>query len=85
MRTTITLDADVVALVRKRMRERDVTFKDAVNDALREGLLAKGANEAPRAYRTPSFDLGGARVDVTHALRLAASLDDALHASAATE
>ena len=39
MRTTLTLDADTEQLVRRRMRERGISFKQAVNDA----LLASGA------------------------------------------
>jgi Arc/MetJ family transcription regulator len=38
MRTTITLDPDVETLLKAAMRERDVTFKDAVNQAIRNGL-----------------------------------------------
>ena len=72
MRTTITLDPDVAALVRRRMRERGLGFKDAVNDALRLGL---GAGETHDA-RTPTFDLGEPTLPLEKALRLAAQLED---------
>jgi hypothetical protein len=40
MRTTLTLDDDVVtALKRKRRENEDISFKDAVNTAIRDGLL----------------------------------------------
>lgn len=55
------------------MRERDLSFKDAVNEALRDGLLAASAEEP---FETPTFDLGGARIDVLHALELAGRLED---------
>lgn len=73
MRTTITLDPDVEALVRRRMRERGIGFKQAVNEALREGLVPEGAHTP---FETPSFDLGGARVEVTRALELAGYLEN---------
>ena len=38
MRTTVTLDADTELLVRRRMRERGISFKQALNDAIRAGL-----------------------------------------------
>lgn len=72
----ITLEPDVSALVKKRMKERGETFKEAVNEALRDGLLHPTATSGSSAYETPSFDLGPARVDLDHALRLAASLED---------
>ena len=34
MRTTITLEPDVEALLKRTMRERGLTFKEAVNDAV---------------------------------------------------
>ena len=76
MRTTVTLDPDVAALVRKRMRERDQSFKQALNEAIREGLVRHESAAGPIAYETPTYDLGGARVSLDHALRLAASLED---------
>lgn len=73
MRTTITLDADVEALVRKVMAERGLTFKEAVNMAIRAGLTAKGERTA---FRTPTFDMGEPAVPLDHALRLAEDLED---------
>lgn len=39
MRTTLTLDDDVAALLHAVQKERHLTLKQAVNDALRGGLL----------------------------------------------
>jgi hypothetical protein len=73
MRTTITLDPDVHALVRKLMRERGLSFKEAVNLAIRSGLAPElGATTS----RTPTFDLGLPQVPVEKALRLAGELED---------
>ena len=50
MRTTVTLDDDdVVAALRNAMRERGVSFKEALNSAIRSGLSA--ANPSARPYR----------------------------------
>lgn len=40
MRTTLTLDPDVAALLRKTVARGEVSFKEAVNAALRRGLTA---------------------------------------------
>jgi hypothetical protein len=73
MRTTVTLDPDTRLLVERAMRERGLSFKEAVNEAIRAGLA--GDAQDTRAYTTPR-SLGPARADVTNALRLAASLED---------
>jgi hypothetical protein len=73
MRTTITLDPDVEALIRRRMHERRATFKDVVNDGLRAAL--RTPSPAP-AHETPSFDLGTPRADLDRALALAGALED---------
>ena len=73
MRTTLTLDPDVDARIRKLMRERGLSFKEAVNTALRAGLAEDHEAEP---FHTPTFDLGGARVPLDRALELAGSLED---------
>lgn len=73
MRTTITLDPDVESLLKRAMRERGLSFKEAVNEAIRSGLVARH----PQPDRElPSFDMGEPIVDVTKALRLAGELED---------
>ncbi len=57
MRTTITLEPDVEVLVQTAMRERGLSFKDAVNEALRRGLRRDVS--ASRTYRQRTFALGG--------------------------
>lgn len=75
MRTTITLEADVEALIRKTMREQGLSFKRAINQAVRAGLTqSASANAAPFTQR--SVRLGRPRVDLTKALSLAGELDD---------
>lgn len=53
MRTTVTLDDDVVAALHAVMRERGLSFKEALNSAVRCGLAA--ANPAARPYHVTPF------------------------------
>jgi hypothetical protein len=73
VRTTITLEPETRLLVERAMRERGLSFKDAVNEAIRAGLGP--AKPGGRAYTTPRR-LGAPRVDVVKALSLAGELED---------
>jgi hypothetical protein len=73
VRTTVTLDDDVVELLHQLMRERDVTFKQAVNDALRAGLQSAENHEG---VQLPVSDMGVPSVPLDHALQLAGALED---------
>lgn len=72
MRTTVTLDPDTDAIVRRFMKERSLTFKEAINAAIRAGA----ARPRRRTVRTPTFDMGAPRVSLDAALRLAAEMED---------
>lgn len=41
MRTTVTLDDDLAVRLEQRQAERGITFKDALNDAVRRGLATE--------------------------------------------
>ena len=56
MRTTITLEPDVEALIRKTMKERGTSFKAALNSAVRAGLTQ--AKPRRRSFVQKSFSLG---------------------------
>ena len=73
MRTTVTLDPDVEQLLRRHMRERRVSFKEALNDAIRDGLTKANG---PPPFRTRTASLGVAAVNLDRALQLAAELED---------
>ena len=73
MRTTITLDPDVEALVKRVMRDRGVSFKEAVNEAIRTGATR---GRPRRAFRTKVRSMGVPRIDLTKALMLAGALED---------
>jgi hypothetical protein len=57
MRTTVTLDPDVESLLRNRMRERDLSFKEALNQALRQALAGTHPDRGQR-YEVPTFRMG---------------------------
>jgi hypothetical protein len=73
MRTTVTLDDDVVQLIRRRMAERQVSFKKALNDAVRDGAASR---RAPHKFVTRTADLGVPTVNLDRALQIAAELED---------
>jgi hypothetical protein len=73
MRTTVTLDPDTEQIVRRRMAERRISFKEALNGAIREAASA-GGDEAP--FRTRTAAMGAPVVSLDRALALAADLED---------
>jgi hypothetical protein len=76
MRTTITLDPDVEVLLKDAMRERDASFKEVVNGALRRGLRQAPAEPVPKFVQR-SFDCGRLLVDPqTNFNHLATELED---------
>ena len=77
MRTTLTLDPDVAADLKRRARRSGRPFRDVVNEALRIGLRTQTA-PAARRYRLHPVSLGGVApgIDLDRALRLADALED---------
>lgn len=74
MRTTLTLDPDVEALVKRAMRERGMSFKEAVNRAIRTGLAPSDGSDV---RETPTFSMGfDPAVPWDGAVRLAGDLED---------
>jgi hypothetical protein len=60
MRTTVTLDPDVERLIRDAMRERAISFKEALNEAARSGLRGKEHKRAKK-FAQKSFRMGEAQ------------------------
>ncbi|MXW95462.1 MAG: antitoxin [Acidimicrobiaceae bacterium] len=73
MRTTVTLDSDTEQMVRQRMAERRVSFKQALNDLVREG---RRSADGLRRFSTATRSMGRAKVNLDKALRLAGELED---------
>ncbi len=76
MRTTVTLDPDVAAKLRATTRERGVSFKAALNDAVRAGL-ARRSTPPGRRFTVRAQPLGiRSDIDVDKALHIAAEMED---------
>ena len=64
MRTTLTIDADVIAELKRLQREGDSSWKDLVNDTLRRGLHdIATAKKKRKPFKTKTFDGGRLLVD----------------------
>jgi hypothetical protein len=73
MRTTLTLDDDVAALLEKTRQAKGLSFKQVVNEALRAGLRQlTSPGRRRQKFRTAHVDLGrcllGSLDDVSEAL-----------------
>lgn len=79
MRTTVRIDPDLDARLRAITKERGISFREALNGVLRRGLSVENR---PEPYQIVSRNLGlRPGVDLTHALRLIAELEDQAIAS----
>ena len=75
MRTTVTLDPDVAAKLKAVARRRGISFKQALNSAVRAGL--GGERRSPRAFKQYTQPMGlRIGVNLDKALQLAAALED---------
>jgi hypothetical protein len=74
VRTTLTLDPDTEALLRRLEQERGMSRKEAVNYAIRAGLAGGRAGRQP--FRTPAASMGEPAVPLDKALRLAGDMED---------
>lgn len=72
MRTTVTLDPDAEQIIRERMTAKGVSFKRALNDAIRESR----AGRIDAGFTSLTFDLGPPRIDLTKANQVAGELED---------
>jgi hypothetical protein len=76
MRTTVTLDPDVERLIRDAMKERDISFKEALNEAARIGLGGKGLKRVKK-FTQKSFRMGeGQEFRWDKALSVADAIED---------
>ncbi|MEX2302482.1 MAG: CopG family transcriptional regulator [Bryobacterales bacterium] len=60
MRTTLTLDDDVAAQIRRLRESRKTALKELINEALRAGLavMQSGPKETKRRFQTKPVSLG---------------------------
>ncbi len=74
MRTTVTLDEDVARQLEQLRRDRGVSFKEAINSTLRQGLSTP---RKAKPFKQQTYPMGlRPGIDLTHALRFAADLED---------
>jgi hypothetical protein len=77
MRTTLTIDEDVAAVLERLRKSRDARLKQLINEALRRGLREMSGRAKPREeVRTRSVALGRLRIS---------SIDNISEALAAAE
>jgi hypothetical protein len=77
MRTTLTIDDDVAAVLERLRKSRHANLKQLINEALRRGLKEMTGRSKPReAVQTRSVALGRVRI---------ASIDNISEALAAAE
>jgi hypothetical protein len=74
VRTTVTLDPDTELIIRRRMRERGLSFKEALNEAIRSSTGDQPGRA--KAFRTKTASLGISAVSLDRALQLAGLLED---------
>ena len=58
IRTTVTLDEDVVARVKRESQARGASFRDTLNDLLRTALLGVGSENRPRSLTIKPAHMG---------------------------
>lgn len=77
MRTTITLEPDVAA--RLKRLSRGSRFKDVVNEVLRRGLERAEAKEPVREYRIRAVNMAPRRTDLDNIGEVLAEIEGDWH------
>jgi len=79
MRTTVTIDDEVARLLKEAMHRRRTNFKEALNTALRRGLIETATLSVPsKRFEVKGPFLGGLQPGIapTSFNKLAADLED---------
>jgi 3-methyladenine DNA glycosylase Tag len=78
MRTTLTIDDQLVRALKEAAHKSNKSFKEVVNETLRAGLAAKTIPSKTRSYRLKTFNMGQVAGDfnLDKALQLADALED---------
>jgi hypothetical protein len=77
MRTTVTLDDDVAAKLKRLTRNRGISFKEALNSTVRRGFERGEAKPQPYSLPPPQRLEARPGVNLDKALQLAGELEDA--------
>lgn len=73
MRTTVTLDPDTEQVIRELMKERGMSFKEALNEAIRHTTAVPRAG---KPFKTTTFAMGRSVVNLDKALAIVGELED---------
>ena len=76
MRTTLSIDDDVAALVELEMRQSGESLKGTVNRLLRQGLMASSKPESKKTFVIQPFPLGVGEMLDRHNGKVSALLDE---------
>ena len=75
MRTTLTIDDELLQALKAEALRRKRPFKEIVNETLRRGIA--GANTPYEPYQLPALELGHPpKMDLDRGLRLADAIED---------
>lgn len=75
MRTIVTIDQDLEVQIRRLMKERALSFKEALNSLIRAGLAVEA--QASRPYVLPTRELGlRSDINLDKALNISAEFED---------
>ena len=76
MRTTLTIDDDLMLSIKRKAQDQHMSYKDVINSALREGIDLVG-EKRPVSYTCRTFSLGMPReVNLNHGIDLFDTLQD---------
>lgn len=77
MRTTLTIDDQIMAELKERAHRQNVPLTQVVNEVLRRGLQAEGPRYPRKRIRAKTFAMGQPLVpSLDKSLALAAALED---------
>jgi hypothetical protein len=81
MRTTLTLDDDIAAILKAESRRTARPFRDVVNDTLRRGLMSRRATGQRPIFRITVRDLGNLkpRLSLDNVFELIEQVERSLH------
>jgi hypothetical protein len=76
MRTTVTLDDDLARALKRRAFERELPFKQVLNEAVRTGLASGGGERKPYRMKPGRPLRSRPGIDLVKASQLADQLED---------
>ena len=77
MKTTVLIEPDVEALLRKAMKERGISFDEALNSAVRAWFRSGRPARAHRSFRQQTFAMGfRPEIEIDKSLALYSALED---------